>query len=232
MDFYAEDIDELPSLSYIALVGPCPENIGDEILGRVRRIKKANPSRKSLALDIRGISDVTANHYDEFQKIHDTLNQMNWDFYICNVPSRLQNIFFSRQFERNLNVFNHKRDLLQHLENAGATEQITKKNNGPMTVIFRTTEGIRLFEAEATDYEKPGQLVIFTEDKNANIFKDNGRTEANLYFDSKKLQLLPQKIKITECKKTDHEDYNYRLTVKLTNISESDFALLENYFES
>jgi anti-anti-sigma regulatory factor len=230
LDFFAESIEGLPSLSYIAAVGRCTDNIGDEIISRINRIKKASPEKNCLALDMRGVTNVEAKHFSEFQKINDTLNQINWKFYLCNIPDRLNNIFNSGRFKKNLNIFPHKSGLIDYLK-SDKKEKKTAPPAEPLTVVFRTSEGIRLFEARAVKYFGEKELEIFTKDKNASMFQAGKRSKALLYFDSPSLQLLPQEIKLTECEKVDKPKYNYRLRVKLTDITPDSLNILKNYFQ-
>ncbi|MFP4687668.1 MAG: STAS domain-containing protein [bacterium] len=229
MDFFAENIKDLPSLTYMAAVGRCSDNIGDEVITRVQRIRKTSPHKKHLALDMRGVTEVEASHFEEFQKIEDTLRQFGWKFYICNIPRSLKNIFNSGKFQKQLNIYQNKSNLVANLK-SNKSESARKDQPEPITVVFRTSEGIRLFEALAIDYYENGQLETITKDKNAAMFEAKNRKEATLYFDSPKLQILPQTVQITKCDKIKHPTYNYRLQVDMTSTGEDNKKTLKSYF--
>ncbi|MGM0381241.1 MAG: hypothetical protein ACQEP7_04590, partial [bacterium] len=167
MQFYGDEIDGFPKLSYIAVIGPMQNELTGEIVKRVKRIKKANPQKNKLALDIRGLRNIKKSHQGTFNKLKTELNQMDWSFYICNIPKQNHELFLSDNFQKNLNIFQNKQDLLDHLEDDKQPKKSQKKVQ-PLKVGIRTAEGVRLFEGEAVRFDKEqNKLTILTEDKNA-----------------------------------------------------------------
>ncbi len=228
MDYYAEDISGLPSLSYIALVGPVHDNLSDELHKRIQRIKNASPEKDKLALDVRGITELDLDDFKQLQEILDTLNQIGWELYFCNIPSRLSSFFNAQRVKRQFHVFQKKSDLLAHLRKQ-KNEPEKNKPVEPIPVIFRTEDGIRLLEGKTIN-KKEDKLIILTNDHNAKMFRRSPEQSIQLYFNSKKLQMVPQEIQINDLEEEQENKYPYRIEVNLPTISDRDKELLDNYF--
>lgn len=230
MDFYAEDFEAFPEVAYIAIVGPFDPEVADELLTRVRRIQEASPSKNILALDVRGLTGLEAEHYDVLEAIRNRLDDMDWTLYFCNIPSRFSDFFHSGRVQREFNVFESKSDLIDHLgdDNESEEEEATTE---PVPIVLRTDSGVRLFEGMASELQD-SVLTVWTEDHNAKTIVSNDELKANLYFDTDRIQVVPKEISIKEVSEIDHEHWNYRLDIKLEEMDELDLEQIHEYFQT
>ncbi len=230
MQFFGNEIEGFPELSYIAAIGQAQNNLSDELFKRVKRIEKADPQKNKLALDIRGLQNIKERHLASFNKLETKLKQINWDFYICNLPRQDQKLFFSKKDQDKLNIFETKNELLDYLEKQNSPNKRPKQSK-PLKIGLRTVEGIRLFEGKAVRFdEEKDMLTVLTRDKNAAKIADKETMEAEIYFQSKKIQVLPHKVKLKDCRETKKKDYNYRLKAVILEVNQSDRKSLSQHF--
>ncbi len=230
MEFIGNEIEGFPELSYIAAIGKMGNNISPELFQRVKRIEKADPQKNKLALDVRGLQNIKQKHLASLKKLQTKLNQIDWEFFICNLPSGDQKLFSSQKNQEDLTIFESKKDLLNHLEKQKETKK-EKKEAQPLQVGLRTREGVRLFEGEATRFEtEKDRLTVLTRDKNAKMVAEKGIVEAEIYFKSRKIQVLPHEVKLTACRETKKKNYNYRLKARLEDLNKQDRESLDQHF--
>lgn len=230
MNFYAEELDEAPEVAYIAMVGFFESGTIEELVQRVQRIQEASPAKSALALDVRGVKGLEAEHYELLEGLQDQLRDMGWNLCFCNIPSQFQDFFHSGRMQRNFQVFDDKSDLLQKLQ-ANSQEDHDREDDdawNPIPVIFRTPSGIRLFQGTATNLDDT-LLTVLTRDRNAQSISDRD-LNPNLYFDSDQIQVVPKPTVIESIEEIEEPDWNYRIEVRLEQMDELDQQQVEEFF--
>ncbi|GEM_PF-7085801 len=227
MEFMALQTEDFDFLAFLLLMGPLEEGLADELKQRVDKIAEASPEKNALALDVRGISEVTTNAVKEFKLIRDIVNEKGWDFYLCNIPRLLQPKILRNEKNRDeLNVFASRENLFSHLEEIESSKISVTPD--PLPVIVRTPEGVRLLQGQAVDLSGD-YLYVQTTDKNALAFKMKRKQPAEISFETNKFQIPPREALILDSK-TKEEGKGFLLTVELTELLEQDLELLNNYF--
>lgn len=236
MDYFAEQIDEFPELSYIALVGEMKPDLDDEITSRVRRIRNASPQKQILALDVKGLRGLGPEHYDLFQAIQSNLQNFGWEFYICNIPTRFSNFFQSGRVQREFDVFSSKQDLLKTLakneEEEKNEQEAPSVNVKPIPVTVRTAEGVRLFEGQAEQIASDRIVMVYTDDHNASSFPSKSAHDLQLFFNSDVLQMPPPEVTLQGCEEPEDSGKNYRVRLELKQLDQQQETLLQEYFET
>jgi len=233
VDFYAEELEEAPEVTYIAVVGPLEADFPEEIASRAERIREASPEKQTLALDVRGLTGLEIDDFDHLEELQEKLEERNWKLIICNIPSRFEDFFQSGRAQRTFDIYSKKSDFLETLDQTQEANAVTEQETEPrfVPVVFRTASGVRLFEGTASKLDGL-KLSVWTADHNADMVQKKSSSNVNLYFDTDRIQVVPKQISFDSFDQVEHEHWNYRLDVVLEEIDKLEAQQIKEYFEA
>lgn len=233
MDYYAEELEEAPDVTYIAVVGRLEPDFPDEIISRAQRIREASPEKHTLVLDVRGLTGLEIEDFNRLEELQNQLEQRDWELIFCNIPSRLEDFFQSGRVQRTFKVYTQKTDFMDTLVENPQQSPVVEEESEPqfVPVVFRTATGVRLFEGTVSQLDGL-TLTVWTTDHNAKMIRNKSISNVNLYFDTDRIQVVPKQISFVSFDQVDHEHWNYRLDVILEEIDKLEIQQIKEYFAS